>query len=237
MISDLWARIWRRSPAAVVSHETALGDTQAPLPAERETQAADTAPINPGKVAITDPLPPASPLTDLAALSPADRRAAMLQTINPALAWLGVRGVPATDAARVMLLAIAGQESDCQHRRQIGGPARGLYQFESGGGVRGVLMHRSSARLAAAACEWRGVKAETPHVWAALEHDDVLAAMFARLLLWTDPRPLPADEGEAWDYYLRNWRPGAYTRGDDAERAKLRAKWSGHWKLAREAVE
>ena len=37
-----------------------------------------------------------------------------------------------------------------------------------------------------------------------------VAAGFARLLLWTDPRPLPAigDVKAAWQYYLRNWRPG-----------------------------
>ncbi len=38
--------------------------------------------------------------------------------------------------------------------------------------------------------------------------------VFARLLLWTDAKPLPAigDEQGAWDYYLRNWRPGKPTR-------------------------
>ena len=45
---------------------------------------------------------------------------------------------------------------------------------------------------------------------AALEHDDVLAAAFGRLLLWTDPRAPPAvgDESGAWALYLRCWRPG-----------------------------
>ena len=30
------------------------------------------------------------------------------------------------------------------------------------------------------------------------------------LLLWTDPRPLPriGEVQAAWDYYIRNWRPG-----------------------------
>ena len=47
-------------------------------------------------------------------------------------------------------------------------------------------------------------------VWTALETNDVLAGVFARLLLWTDAKPLPAigDEQGAWAYYLRNWRPG-----------------------------
>ena len=43
--------------------------------------------------------------------------------------------------ARAMLKAIALQESRFEHRKQIGGPARGFWQFEQGGGVRGVLNH------------------------------------------------------------------------------------------------
>ncbi|MNG31598.1 hypothetical protein D3C84_1174300 [compost metagenome] len=47
-------------------------------------------------------------------------------------------------------------------------------------------------------------------VYVAIEHDDVLAAALARLLLWTDPGKLPklGDEQGAWDLYLRTWRPG-----------------------------
>jgi hypothetical protein len=58
--------------------------------------------------------------------------------------------------------------------------------------------------------ETRGVPWEQRAVWAALERDDVLAAAFARLLLWTDACPLPAlgDWAGGWDYYLRTWRPG-----------------------------
>ena len=41
--------------------------------------------------------------------------------------------LPGMDSAkaRVMLLAIGLQESRFEHRRQIGGPARGFWQFES----------------------------------------------------------------------------------------------------------
>ena len=48
-------------------------------------------------------------------------------------------------------------------------------------------------------------------VYAALLIDDVLAAGIARLLLWTDPAPLPelGDVDAGWNYYDRNWRPGA----------------------------
>lgn len=128
--------------------------------------------------------------------------------INPALALLPER--MDTPAARVMLLSIGLQESRFTHRRQIGGPARGLWQFEQGGGVRGVLTHPASAAHARKICEARGVAPEAPAVYERLEHDDVLAAAFARLLLWTDPKTLPliGDADAAWALYLRTWRPG-----------------------------
>src|SRR5690606_35921330 len=102
------------------------------------------------------------------------------------------------------------QESRLTHRRQIGGPARGLWQFERNGGVRGVLEHPASRGYAVSVCKMRGVEPLPAAVYAALEHDDVLAAAFARLLLWTDPQALAevGEIGAAWDYYLRAWRPG-----------------------------
>ena len=112
--------------------------------------------------------------------------------------------------ARMILLAIGLQESRFEHRRQIGGPARGFWQFESGGGVRGVLGYRTTAVDAVKVCHARGVGSSTKEVYERLEHDDILACCFARLLLWTDPRPLPmiGDVDESWAYYERNWRPG-----------------------------
>lgn len=114
------------------------------------------------------------------------------------------------DRAKVMLLAIGLQESRFTHRRQMGGPARGHYQFEQGGGVYGVLRHKASGAMARAICRERGVEPVDSKVYAALEHDDVLAAALARLLLWTDPQRLPdvGDVGGAWELYLRVWRPG-----------------------------
>lgn len=114
-----------------------------------------------------------------------------------------------TQRADVMLLAIGLQESRFTHRRQINGPARGFWQFERGG-VQGVLNHPASRKAAEAVCRARGVAPLAADVHAALEHDDVLAAAFARLLLFTDVKPLPAlgNSDAAWDYYMRNWRPG-----------------------------
>lgn len=115
-----------------------------------------------------------------------------------------------TPNAQTLLLAIGLQESRFLHRRQIGGPARGFWQFEQGGGVRGVLTHPASRDLARRLCAARKVEPTSTAVYAALETDDVLAAGFARLLLWTDPMrlPEPGDADGAWALYLRTWRPG-----------------------------
>ncbi|CAB3907584.1 hypothetical protein LMG26842_05692 [Achromobacter dolens] len=133
--------------------------------------------------------------------------------ITPALALLPAR--MDTPEARVMLLAIGLQESRFVHRRQIGGPARGFWQFEKGtrasrGGVWGVFLHAASKDHLAALCKARSVACDPDAIYAALEYDDVLAAGVARLLLWTDPKALPAvgDSDAGWALYLRTWRPG-----------------------------
>lgn len=119
-------------------------------------------------------------------------------------------GMFASTEASVMLIAIGLQESRFEHRKQIGGPALGFWQFERGGGVTGVLTHESSRPYARAFCVLRGVPYVPADVYTRLAVDDMLACAFARLLLFTDPRPLPVlgDASAAWEYYLRNWRPG-----------------------------
>lgn len=127
--------------------------------------------------------------------------------ILPALSLIGVKN---TQEALVELLAIGLQESRFIYRRQIGGPARSFWQFEQGGGVNGVLNHQVTQVKARALCAAREVDATPVAVYNRLEHDDVLGAGFARLLLLSDPRPLPGlgKADDAWAYYLRNWRPG-----------------------------
>lgn len=156
-----------------------------------------------------------------------------------------------TADARVMIYAIGLQESRFQHRRQLvkkagelvpEGPAKGFWQFERGGGCRGVLEHWASRDLARTLCVAHGVHATPQALWDALEHNDVLAASIARLLLWTDPKPLPkrneaGAEEAGWAYYLRTWRPGAWTRGNAQQRADLRAKWHRHWESAIKVVQ
>lgn len=159
------------------------------------------------------------------------------KALKPALALL-----PASmrsPEAVVMLLAIGLQESAFKRRRQIRGPARGFWQFEYGGGFKGVFSHRASKRYAEQLASERGAKTDNlRHAFDQLEHDDVFAAGIARLLLWTDPRALPALNrlDDAFEYYLRNWRPGAYTRGTPEQRAEIRSRWSRNYARAMQEV-
>lgn len=141
---------------------------------------------------------------------PVGAAAVLREVIVPAMALLPERMDSAE--ARVLLLAICGQEARWMHRVQIGGPAHGLWQFERGGGVKGVLTHPASRDFAVAVCTERGLSNGTlvQSVYDALPDDDILAACFARLLLWTDKQRLPkiGDKEPAWWYYERNWRPG-----------------------------
>lgn len=153
--------------------------------------------------------------------------------LDPGLAWckaLPGWNVSFDDRALVMSLAIPGQESRYTDRVQGGnGPAHGFSQFERGGGVVGVLTHPASAKLASVACAACGIPADPAHAWGlmATAKGDNLGVAFTRLLLLTDPRSLPVlgDKQAAWNYYVRNWRPGAVAAG--GERAiKARERWS-----------
>lgn len=117
--------------------------------------------------------------------------------------------------ARVMLVAIGLQESGLTQRRQLLGnpprpigPAKGLWQFERGGGCKGVVTHQASRYWMHRVCKERGVDFTATAIWNAIELDDVLACAAARLLLFTDPKRLPDTENEAWNLYIRTWRPG-----------------------------
>lgn len=123
-----------------------------------------------------------------------------------------------TPAARAMLLTIGLQESRFLHRRQTNfGPARGFWQFERNGGVRGVVNHeltRGYLNGALRSLRYHELVERKPNQTAtlhqAIEHNDVLACVFARLLLWTVPGALPTRDNAAagWSQYLDGWRPG-----------------------------
>lgn len=154
-----------------------------------------------------------------------------LKTLDPN----GTGGKMQTPAAQRMLLSIARQESgpslDARYQNSPSaspGPARGWWQFEEGGGVKGVLNHSASKSLALAACSGLWVQPQQSAVWRAIEGNDVLATSFARLLLWTDAAPLTIDMGPnaGWDYYVRNWRPGKPHRDT----------WNDNWVQATDTV-
>jgi len=129
----------------------------------------------------------------------------------------------------ILLLAIGLQESGLLYRRQHNqGPAKGLWQFEAGGGVKGVMTHAASRELAQQVAAARGVAWLRPAVWDALETDDVFACCMARLLLWTDPKAVPrrGDIEGAYATYEWNWRPGKPHKQD----------WPANYQKAVQAV-
>jgi len=143
-------------------------------------------------------------------ITPAD---ALGKIIVPALATLPDE--MDSPNARLMLLAIALQESGLRAREQTGGPAKGLLQFERSG-VLAVMHARQTADIVFRWCDENGVTYGSNAIYQRLALDDELACVFARLLLWTDPRPLPeiGDYMGAWNLYERCWKPGkpSYTR-------------------------
>jgi hypothetical protein len=174
---------------------------------------------------MNDPLPPQARLDlTLAAI------------IRPVLSSMAAaERIPHSMAAERMLLAIGWQESRFLYRDQVDtgpavmGPATGFWQFERGGGVHGVMRHHATRGAAMDRAAMAGVAFDAQAIWAAFTkpRHDRLAAAFARLLLWSDPRPLPDSEAVAWDYYLRTWRPG-----------KPHAKtWPEAWRRANQVLD
>lgn len=135
-------------------------------------------------------------------------------------------------AARTLLYAIGMQESKFSARRQYNnGPAASFWQFERGGGIKGVLRHSASAQYARIVCMKFGIPPEPLSIWEAMQDNDNIGVCFARLLLWTDPAPLPGPvlqaSQRAWDYYERNWRPGK----------PHPETWKSHWRAACKAYK
>ena len=81
-------------------------------------------------------------------------------------------------------------------------------------------------------CARLGFQCDAGEVWRLIEFNDVLAFGCGRLLLWTDPQPLPslgtdiAGIGAAWRLYLRLWNPGK----------PMPAAWSAHYRAAYDFV-
>lgn len=151
------------------------------------------------------------------------------RAIRPALDDLKPYGISDDPLAVRMLLAIALQESRLKHRRQIvggkaTGPAMGYWQFELGGGCLGVLEHRASRHVMAELCVAHHVEPTPSSLWRAIQYHDILAAIAARLLLYTLPLPLPVSSEMGWAQYIGAWRPGK----------PHEATWRACWETASE---
>jgi hypothetical protein len=117
--------------------------------------------------------------------------------------------------SRAMLIAIGLQESQFLHRAQLGGgPARGLWQFELGAtpqsGVRGILNHVATRGIIRDLLTALNYDDSPETSYRVIEHNDLLAITYARLLLWTVAGALPTrgQHQYAWDYYISGWHPG-----------------------------
>lgn len=145
-------------------------------------------------------------------------------------------GIKFTKEAMALTRSIGFQESRFSVRDQIVsgkkpgdiGPATGFWQFELGGGVKGVMGHPSTKVIAEKCCAEFGVPFVRDAVWRSFTKPefDGLACSFARLLLLSDPDPLPAAVPgmveAAWRYYLDTWRPGK----------PHRSTWDQFWNMS-----
>ncbi|MNR60078.1 hypothetical protein D3C85_1814820 [compost metagenome] len=63
--------------------------------------------------------------------------------------------------------------------------------------------------MAVEVCDRQQVPPIEERVFAALEHDDLLSAVFVRLRLHIEGERLPpvGEVGDAWNLYCRAWRP------------------------------
>lgn len=158
--------------------------------------------------------------------------------INRVVIDAAAKLLPAYDSqpARAMLIAIAMQESGLRERRQIArydrsapvyGPARSWWMFERIG-VQGVMEHAVSRADAAEVLRVLDYMPDAAAVHQAMEHNDIMACCFARLLLRTLPQALPGpdDMAEGWRQYTAAWRPGKPR--DDS--------WPAFWAQAWEEV-
>ena len=129
--------------------------------------------------------------------------------------------------AKALLTAICLQESGFKHRRQIGGPAKGLFQWELPQ-VGLVLRHEVIGPLALKVLADLAYPVGAPpfeNIHDAMQHNDVLQCAFSRLLLWPDAAPLPkrGDVQGSLATYLRVWRPGK------PHPEKWPANWAQAW--------
>jgi len=167
--------------------------------------------------------------------------------IEPGISLLPEKMQRNRRALVVLLLTTVLQESNGTEQVQLPrtpggkpGPAAGIAQFEKNGGLKGIMTHSSTKDTVRDLCAKFGLPFDLDALHEALKTtDDRLDIAFARLLYWADKDPLPTlgDVQGSWEYYLSNWRPGAYTNGSEEQRQALRKKWSVKYASAMEATE
>jgi hypothetical protein len=141
-------------------------------------------------------------------------------------------------SARIQLLTTGLQESRFIYRVQVGGgPAYSFWQEEPNG-VKAVLNHVVVGPILIDACNRLGVASDWETVYREVITNDELACVVARLILYADSNPLPkvGDSDGAFNYYIRNWRPGAYARGTQTQKDAILAKWYKNYAIAQEYV-
>ncbi len=114
------------------------------------------------------------------------------------------------EKARVLLLAIAGQETGWRNiEQENGGPGRGPWQLERETCYEVLHNPVSAIRLR------KAVITHWPNptdldLYRALLGEPTLSVVIARLDLFCNSHPLPviSDQNNAWTYYLSTWRPG-----------------------------
>ena len=148
--------------------------------------------------------------------------------VDPALSLLPESA--RTDEARAFLISIALQETQLKRRRQMAdGPAHSYFQFEPGT-VELLWNHATTKKAAHDVCRTLDIAETWLGVFSAMEFHDILACFFARLLLLTVPRELPAkgDAEEGWSQYIWSFRPGAVTRSAESA-ARARMRWPSNF--------
>lgn len=119
-------------------------------------------------------------------------------------------GIAYSACAENLLLAIALQESNLSARIQgpnDAGPARSFWQFEKIGVVDVFQRQKTALKVM---CDVLVLPCEPGKLHLMMAYNDMIACVIARLTLRLDPRSLglaTTEEG-AWDYYIKNWRPG-----------------------------
>ena len=151
--------------------------------------------------------------------------------LTPGLAFIrkSIPHIPASTEEQVMLMAIAGQESNWTDRRQAhNGPASSFWQFERTG-ILGLMRDDETSKWVAVICGLSGVALQSTAIWRFMgtPEGDTFSCAMGRLLLWTDPMRLPKNEQDAWLGYYRLWRPGAPDR----------ARWAVRYPEAVAAVQ